>query len=47
MSKPTVWRWWDRFLKQGVDGLPYDIPRRRGRKPISEDKVSELIACLR
>ena len=44
MSKPTVWRWWDRFLAEGVDGLLYDIPRRRGRKPVSEDKVSELIA---
>ena len=43
MSKPTVWRWWDRFLVEGVDGLLYDIPRRRGRKPIAEDKVSELI----
>ncbi len=44
MSKPTVWRWWDRFLAEGVDGLLYDIPRRRGRKPISKDKASELIA---
>ena len=44
LSKPTVWRWWDRFLVDGVDGLLHDIPRRRGRKPISEDKVSELIA---
>ena len=43
MSKPMVRRWWDRFLKEGVDGLLYDIPRRRGRKPISEEKVSELI----
>ena len=44
ISKPTVWRWRDRFLAEGVDGLLYDIPRRRGRKPISEEKVSELIA---
>ena len=43
MSKPTVWRWWDRFLEQGVDGLLYDLPRRRGREPISEEKVRELI----
>ena len=43
MSKPTVWRWWDRFLVEGVDGLLYDIPRRRERKPTSEDKVSEQI----
>ena len=44
MSKTTVWRWWDRFLVEGVDGLLHDIPRRRGRKPISGDKISELIA---
>ena len=43
MSKPTVWRWWDRFLEEGVDGLLHDIPRRRGRKPILEEKVRELI----
>ncbi|MDE2790277.1 MAG: helix-turn-helix domain-containing protein [Paracoccaceae bacterium] len=46
MSKPTVRRWWDRFLEEGVDGLLYDISRRRGRKPISKDKVSELIALV-
>ncbi len=33
MSKPTVWRWWDRFLVEGVGGLLYDIPPRRVRKP--------------
>ena len=46
MSEPTVWRWWDRFLVAGVDGLPYDILRRRGRKPISADNVSERIALV-
>lgn len=46
MSKPTVWFWWDGFLVAGVDGLPYDILRRRGRKPISADKVSERIALV-
>ena len=44
MSKPMVWRWWDRFLVDGVDGLLNVIPRRRGPKPISGDKVNELIA---
>ena len=43
MSKPTVWRWWDRFLVEGVDGLLRDIPGRRGRKPISEEKARKLI----
>ena len=44
MSKPTVWRWWNRFFVDSVDGLLREIPRRRGRKPISEDKINELIA---
>ena len=42
-SKPTVWRWWDRFLEEGVDGLLREVPRRRGRRPLPEDKVGELI----
>ena len=43
MSKPTVWRWHDRFLAEGVDGLFRDIRRRRGRSPVPEEKVRELI----
>ena len=42
-SKPTVWRWWDRFLVEGVDGLLRDIPGKTGRKPVSEEKVREVI----
>ncbi len=38
-----MWRWWDRFLKEGVDGLLDDVRRGGGRKPLSEDKVRELI----
>ena len=43
MSKPALWRWWDRFLVEGAGGLLHDIPRRRGRKPLSGDKVRQLI----
>ena len=43
MSKPTVWRWWDRFLVEGVDGLLYDIPGKTGRKPVSQEKVRQVI----
>ena len=43
MSKPTVWRWRDRFLAEGVDGLLRDATRPPGKKPIKEDKVKELI----
>ena len=44
MSKPTVWRWWDRFLAAGVDGLLRDATRPPGKKPVPEDKVKALIA---
>ena len=30
-SKPTVWRWQQRYLAAGVDGLSRDRPRGRGR----------------
>ena len=43
MSKPTVWRWWDRYLKEGVDGILYDKPHRRGLAPVPEETVAELI----
>ena len=43
VSKPTVWRRRDRFPGQGAGGLLRDLPHRRGRRPISGDKVSELI----
>ena len=33
----------DRFLPEGVGGLLRDVPRRRGRKPISEEKVGEPV----
>ena len=39
MSKRAVWRWRDRFLAEGVDGLPRDATRPPGKKPIAEDRV--------
>ena len=44
MSKPTVWRWCDRFLAEGVDGRLRDATRPPRRKPIPEDRVKALIA---
>ena len=44
MSKPTVWRWWDRFLAEGVDGLLHDATRPPGRAPVAEDRAKALIA---
>jgi len=42
-SKPTVWRWWDRFLTDGVDGLLRDATRPPGKTPIPEDRVKALV----
>ncbi len=39
MSRPTVERWWDRFLECGVDGLPPDATRPPGLEPTPEEKV--------
>ena len=33
-SKPTVWRWRERFLEDGVDGLLRDRDRGSGRPPL-------------
>ncbi len=41
-SKPTVWRWLDRFLAEGVDGLPRDRPHRRGNAPVPASAAQAL-----
>ena len=41
--KVTVWRWWDRFLKEGVEGLLHDASRPPGKPPIPKDRVKALI----
>jgi transposase len=34
-SKPCVWRWQERYIAEGVDGLLHDKTRPPGRKPLS------------
>jgi transposase len=34
-SKPCVWRWQERYLEEGVDGLLHDKTRPPGKKPLS------------
>jgi len=34
-SKPCVWRWQERYVKEGVDGLLRDKTRPPGKKPLS------------
>ena len=33
-SKPCVWRWQDRYVAEGVDGLLHDKTRPPGKKPL-------------
>jgi transposase len=42
-SKPTVWRWQDRFLTAGVDGLLRDATRPPGKKPLSTALVKQVV----
>jgi hypothetical protein len=34
-SKPCVWRWQERYIEEGVEGLLRDKTRPPGRKPLS------------
>src|SRR5438128_657982 len=42
-SKPSVWRWQERYLAQGIDGLRRDATRP-GRKPsLTAEKIAEVV----
>ena len=36
-SKPCVWRWQERYIAEGVEGLLRDKTRPPGRKPLSAE----------
>jgi transposase len=42
-SKTCVWRWQERFMQAGVDGLLRDKTRPPGRPPIADDRVAEVV----
>ena len=42
-SKTCVWRWQERFMHEGVEGLLYDKTRPPGIAPISPDRVAEIV----
>src|SRR5262249_37954168 len=37
VSRPTVWRWQNRFAGAGVEGLRGDKPRKPGKAPIGAE----------
>lgn len=43
VTKTVVWRWQERFMTEGVDGLLRDKTRPPGRPPVPSDKVAEVV----
>ena len=44
VSRPTVWRWQQRFAESGVDGLLRDRTRKPGKAPIAEETRARVVA---
>jgi transposase len=44
VSRPTVWRWQQRFAEAGVMGLLRDKTRKPGRKPLPAATVAKILA---
>ncbi len=42
-SKTCVWRWQERFMYEGVDGLLRDRSRPPGKPPIAPERVAEIV----
>jgi transposase len=43
-SKPCVWRWQERYIEEGVDGLLRDKSRPPGKKPLSAAIKRKVLA---
>src|SRR4030088_3141634 len=43
-SKSVVWRWQERFMQEGVDGLLRDKTRPPGRKPLDPGIIERVVA---
>src|SRR5919108_1606803 len=43
VSKPCVWRWQERFMREGVAGLLRDKTRKPGRAPLPATTVDRVV----
>ena len=43
LSKPVVWRWQERFMQEGVDGLLRDKTRKPGKPPLPAETVRRVL----
>jgi hypothetical protein len=44
VSRPSVWRWQQRFADEGVDGLLRDKTRKPGTAPLAPSLVERIVA---
>ena len=44
VSRPTVWRWQQRFGESGIDGLLRDRTRKPGKSPIAAATTARVVA---
>jgi transposase len=42
-AKPVVWRWQERFMREGVDGLLRDKTRKPGKAPLAVETVQRVV----
>src|SRR5437763_646568 len=42
-SKPCVWRWQERFMREGVPGLLRDKTRKPGKAPLPAETVRRVV----
>ena len=42
-AKTCVWRWQERFMAEGVDGLVRDKTRPPGKPPVADDRTAEVV----
>src|SRR3984893_2827148 len=43
LSKPVVWRWQERFMREGVAGLLRDKTRKPAKKPLPAETVQRVV----
>src|SRR5262245_59109406 len=44
VSRPTVWRWQQRFAESGVEGLLRDKTRKPGKAPLAAETTARVVA---
>jgi hypothetical protein len=42
-AKPVVWRWQERFMREGVAGLTRDKTRKPGKPPLPAATVQRVV----